>query len=305
MSFELSVITNENRREVWKRAFRMWQKRPHEVAPIESAERVCASCGTKYLGNYCPRCGQAARIGRFSFKNAFLLFLDVWGIGNRGMFRSIRDLMLRPGYMIRDYISGHQSAYFPPFKMFFILMTFSLLISHGIDLGFNSKESNSAKTEEIMEEGENTIKVEGRNEEKAKTVRSFLLFPKYIHNFSKKNPAIFGFLSLLLWSAPLYLFIRRCPAIPDLRFSEHLVAMVYTSNMYTIFTIISSLLPFHLLSDITKLLAVIMIFVALHQLTGDTKRRLLRYILLTVLITLVIVSIIIIGVGFIISLFNK
>ena len=305
MAFELAVITDQKRREVWKRAFRMWQKRPHEVAQIGSTQRVCASCGTEYLGNYCPRCGQAARIGRFSFKNAFLLFLDVWGIGNRGMFRSIRDLMLRPGYMIRDYISGHQSAYFPPFKMFFILMTFSLLISHGIDFGFNSKESNSAKTEEIMEEGENTIKVEGRNEEKAKTVRSFLLFPKYIHNFSKKNPAIFGFLSLLLWSAPLYLFIRHCPAIPDLRFSEHLVAMVYTSNMYTIFTIISSLLPFHLLSDITKLLAVIMIFVALHQLTGFTKSRMLRYIILTALITLVLVSIVIIGAGFIISLFYK
>jgi hypothetical protein len=49
-------------------------------------------------------------VGRFSFKKAALLFLDVWGVGNRSMFRSIRDLMLRPGFVIRDYLSGMQSA---------------------------------------------------------------------------------------------------------------------------------------------------------------------------------------------------
>ena len=50
-------------------------------------------------------------MGRFSFKKALLLFLDVWGIGNRSMFRSLRDLMFRPGYMIRGYLRGMQSAY--------------------------------------------------------------------------------------------------------------------------------------------------------------------------------------------------
>ncbi len=47
-----------------------------------------------------PPCGQSARIGRYSFRKAALLFLDVWGLGNRGLFRTLRDLLLRPGYMI-------------------------------------------------------------------------------------------------------------------------------------------------------------------------------------------------------------
>ena len=53
------------------------------------------------------------------------LFLDVWGMGNRGMFRTLRDLILRPGYLIRDYISGMQMAYFPPFKLLFLLTALS------------------------------------------------------------------------------------------------------------------------------------------------------------------------------------
>ena len=74
-------------------------------------------------------------MGRFSFKKAFMLFLDVWGMGNRSMIRTIRDLMLRPGYLIRDYLSGMQSAYFPPFKLFFLLVAFSLIVEHGLSLG--------------------------------------------------------------------------------------------------------------------------------------------------------------------------
>ena len=75
------------------RRFREWEQQPHEVAPLLEDEHVCATCGTRFEGNYCPRCGQSSKIGRYSFKKALLLFLDVWGVGNRGMFRSLRDLI--------------------------------------------------------------------------------------------------------------------------------------------------------------------------------------------------------------------
>jgi hypothetical protein len=97
--------------EKWKE-FCEWQLRPYQVVEKSAEHHCCRTCGEEYQGNYCPRCGQSARIGRYSIKNALLLFLDVWGMGNRGMFRTLRDLILRPGYMIRDYISGMQMAYF-------------------------------------------------------------------------------------------------------------------------------------------------------------------------------------------------
>lgn len=90
------------------RQFKKWQHQPHQVAPLSEEMHECATCGTHFEGNYCPRCGQSAQIGRYSFKKALLLFLDVWGVGNRGMFRSIRDLLLRPGYMINDYLREWQ-----------------------------------------------------------------------------------------------------------------------------------------------------------------------------------------------------
>lgn len=268
-----------------RRAFSIWQHKPHQVAPMSDEEHVCQSCDTRFKGNFCPRCGQSARIGRFSFKTAFLLFIDIWGMGNRGMFRSIRDLMLRPGFMIRDYLRGCQSAYFPPFKMFFILATFSLLLSNGFSLDLDTKEADN-KTEVnrdrfIDKPLPQNIMMNGKTIDN-KIATTIVKIPEVMHALNKKSPALFSLIMLILASAPLYLFIRHCPVIPNLRYSEHIVALVYTANMYTLYSMLEQVTNF----GIFGLLAVIMIFVALHQLTGYSKRRLLGYIALTLLICL-------------------
>ena len=290
----LSVITDKQQRKVWWRAFRIWQHRPHELAPLKEEQHVCASCGTSFEGNYCPRCGQSAKIGRFSFKKALLLFLDVWGLGNRGMFRSIRDLMLRPGYMIRDYIGGMQTAYFPPFKMFFLLAALALVIEHGFGLTEDEETvKEEAQKEEIAKEdlakeelAKEGVKMEWSNasieELKGQDVEKPMYqagwkFAKTMNMLRTKNPAIFALLTLLLFSMPLFYFFRKAPAIPDLHFPEFFVALVYTANMYSIYSIAGNLLN----SGILKMIAVLMIFVALRQFSGYSKRRVLGYIVLS------------------------
>lgn len=298
----IEYISNKQKRAVWLRAFHIWQRRPHELAPLSEESRTCSSCGTVYQGNFCPRCGQSARVGRFSFKKAALLFLDVWGVGNRSMFRSIRDLMLRPGFMIRDYLSGMQSAYFPPFKMFFLLAAFSLVVEHGFNFGLdvNDVQDEAPKTEQTAMENTKiarhdlTVHAGDKKEDiKWKAVgNASLRFVKVMDALSEKNPAVFSLLSLVLFSVPLFFFLRSSPTIPDLRYSEFIVALVYTSNMYSIYSIAGNLLD----SSILKIIAVLMIFVALKQFSGFSKLRVLRYIVLTTLIS-IFVMVLIGGVG--------
>ena len=298
----IEYISNKQKRAVWLRAFHIWQRRPHELAPLSEESRTCSSCGTVYQGNFCPRCGQSARVGRFSFKKAALLFLDVWGVGNRSMFRSIRDLMLRPGFMIRDYLSGMQSAYFPPFKMFFLLAAFSLVVEHGFNFGLdvNDVQDEAPKTEQTAMENTKIARHDltvhpGDKEEdiKWKAVgNASLRFVKVMDALSEKNPAVFSLLSLVLFSVPLFFFLRSSPTIPDLRYSEFIVALVYTSNMYSIYSIAGNLLD----SRILNIIAVLMIFVALKQFSGFSKLRVLRYIVLTTLIS-IFVMVLIVGVG--------
>ena len=320
----LTYLTNKEKRAAWLRAFRMWQRRPYEVAPLKNEHHVCSSCKTEFTGNYCPRCGQAAEVGRFSFKKALMLFLDVWAIGNRSMLRSLRDLMLRPGYMIRDYLSGMRSAYFPPFKMFFLLAAFSLVVEYGFDLGLsdNKKTTPTEQTAAVPADSlkKDTVQAEQtaavladslkkdsvRQTSKAEKVADkFLDLAEMFEEASKdnkkmdtpivnavvytikvmdklweKNPAVFALLILMLFSLPLYLFLRHSPNVPDLRYSEFVVVLVYTANAYSIYSIIGDLLG----SVVIQLFAVFMIFVTLHQFSGYSKKRLLGYVTLTQII---------------------
>ena len=251
--------------------FKEWQVKPYEVAQLTAEKHECATCHTEFHGNYCPRCGQKSTIGRYSFKTAFLTFLDVWGLGNRGMFRTIRDLLLRPGYMIRDYLSGMQMAYFPPFKMFFLVITLSVLVDSGLNIRMTNTLNNTFTTtkedvskepdqalnnkdsknifEEVAsndtiningklipiqkDEDDNTIRLNGKKLE-LKILDKIDKFVSWLDN----NQTIVQFLLLLVLSGPMYLLFRKNKKIPDIRYSELFVAMVYITNMMTIVNII-------------------------------------------------------------------
>lgn len=113
-------------------------------------------------------------------------------------------------------------------------------------------------------------------------------FVKFMDSMLEKNPAIFSLISLLLLSWPLFFFLRRSPAIPDLRYSEFVIALVYTSNSFSIFSIAAKLLGLVLL----KWLALIMVFVALKQFSGYSMKRLLGYIVLTLIISVALLMVV-------------
>ena len=254
------------------------------MAPLSEEQHECATCGTHYEGNYCPRCGQSAKIGRYSFKKAILLFLDVWGLGNRGMFRSIRDLILRPGYMIRDYLRGMQMAYFPPFKMFFLLLALWLVVDSGLNIQLvNRDKQNEKETEQIFSRFK--PKVTMSEDEKVDEKKTGILFTKEekekmfnqeyerrsgeVGDWIEQHSSLLVLAGLLLFSLPLYLLFRRSPAIPDLRLSECFVAMVYITDMILIYGIIPSLLCFSVKAEIYyDLLILLLAIIPIKQLSG-------------------------------------
>lgn len=246
--------------------FKEWQIKPYEVAQFTTEKHECATCHTEFHGNYCPRCGQKSTIGRYSFKTAFLTFLDVWGLGNRGMFRTIRDLLLRPGYMIRDYLSGMQMAYFPPFKMFFLVITLSVLVDSGLNIRMTNTLNNTFTTttkEDVSKEPDQAL-----NDKDSKKKLELKILDKIDKCVSwlDNNQTIVQFLLLLVLSGPMYLLFRKNKKIPDIRYSELFVAMVYITNMMTIVNIIGG---FFLPGNVSvKHLAYALSIIPLTQLFG-------------------------------------
>lgn len=282
-------------KERWRR-FLEWRERPYQVAPISEKENECATCHTIYKGNYCPRCGQSSRIGRYSFKTVFLNFLDVWGLGNRGMFRTIRDLVLRPGYMIRDYLNGMQMAYFPPIKMFFLLAALSILVTHGFNIKgerYTEWEISNPTVESGGEIKLVNISDDGTEESMKVNTKAFEVIKEVVcfaERFITRFPSIFALLVLMGVSWFLFLFFRHCPKIPDLRYSEFFISLVYADNMYTIYAILLGFFGFPNLSTLATLLVVI----PLKQLSGYSLWQTIRKTLAAFAILLLLLNAIVI-----------
>ena len=65
-------------------------------------------------------------------------------------------------------------------------------------------------------------------------------------------------------SGYLFLFFRHCPKIPDMRYAEFFIALLYTTNMYTIYTIVFDFFCLESLSRLSIFLTVI----PLKQMSG-------------------------------------
>lgn len=81
---------------------------------------ICKNCGNLYEGNYCSQCGQKAKVGKLTLRSV----IDNWAYGltncDTGILFTYKELFIRPGHMLADYIRGKRIIYFQPFPMLFI-----------------------------------------------------------------------------------------------------------------------------------------------------------------------------------------
>jgi hypothetical protein len=89
----------------------------------------CKNCGHNFHGNYCPECGQNAhteRIDAHFFLHDIphsILHID------KGFFYTFKELIVRPGHAIREYLDGKRVRHFRPLAYLLLLSTLSTLIS--------------------------------------------------------------------------------------------------------------------------------------------------------------------------------
>ena len=107
-------------KELYRR-FRAWQINPFKYQDHSDHTERCANCGTEFQSNFCPVCGQKAGVGKIGWKSVRQGLMVVWGMDSRSLGFSLIQLILRPGYLISDYISGKRLVSFPPVKMLLLV----------------------------------------------------------------------------------------------------------------------------------------------------------------------------------------
>ena len=142
-----------------------------------------------------------------------------------------------------------------------------------MDSGVNLKGENHLKTKtEQTDKAVGTIATEGAKKELTEVRQEERSFEEVgrqvdgmIAEYSEKYPNISSLLELVAMSFFIYLFVRKSPRIPDLRYSELLVALVYTANMYSIYSIV---LKFFCAPKDVIWASSILFFIPLKQMTG-------------------------------------
>lgn len=222
----------------WSRAcamssrFAAWQRKGVETAPLSAESHECMNCHTVYAGNFCPRCGQSAAVARFTLRHALSKTLEVWGLGNRSLPRTLWHLVYRPGYMIGDYLEGRQAPYFPPVKMLFLVTTVYVLVQHFIAPG----AVEQIYTDAMGQLNERKLEVDvgdGAYAGKRYVLQGMNVF---IDNFNKataffqRNQAVELILCHSLFALLAMRVFRRSPLRPKMNLAECFFSQVFIAS---------------------------------------------------------------------------
>ncbi len=111
----------------WRR-LQVFVERGLPTSPVSREITTCSHCGYVFSGNYCPRCGQHRAAGKGK-PRLLKTFREAYPQLSGNFIRTIINLALRPGYMIRDYFRGHRVLYQNPVSAFLIAVSIAALCS--------------------------------------------------------------------------------------------------------------------------------------------------------------------------------
>lgn len=93
----------------------------------ETLPQPCANCSTVIARgqNYCPNCGQKAPTLRLSLHEIGAEFAHALAHVDRSALSLIWQLLVRPGAVAQDYVSGKRKRYFGPFAFLVVSVAFT------------------------------------------------------------------------------------------------------------------------------------------------------------------------------------
>ena len=102
--------------------------------PPAAQTLVCANCSNALVGEYCSVCGQRHEphvhtVGHFAGE----AFESISHADSR-LWRTLLYLLIRPGYLTREFFEGRRVRYLPPFRLYLVIsVVFFIVIGMGGD----------------------------------------------------------------------------------------------------------------------------------------------------------------------------
>lgn len=185
---------------------------------------ACPNCAAplRETDHFCARCGQRTHQHRFNLPHIAHEFFHAFTHADKGVLMLVRDLALRPGRVLREYIVEFKRArYFNPFTFLLLVLGFMLFVNSVVK-PYTHRPSprslsvqNAAVTIEVERSAADTTQI---SEASARQQR--------VSEWMEKRTNWMTFVSIPLTSLVFWLFYRR------LHYAEHLVAQVMLAGFY-------------------------------------------------------------------------
>jgi len=124
---------------------------------IQSDNR-CLNCDEPVKGSFCSNCGQKFQPTKLPLR----LYIEdtvetLFNVDNR-VFRTLKDLLIKPGKITRDYIAGQRASYLPPLRIYISISVVYFLITlltnssqvFLVNLGSEAAESGFGKVIQVF-----------------------------------------------------------------------------------------------------------------------------------------------------------
>lgn len=113
-------------------------------------DKTCLNCNHVVANRFCPNCGQENTSSRKTFQHLFIHFFEDLTHYENAFWKTIKNLLLRPASLTKEYLSGKRLSYLAPIRLYIFIsfVTFFIL----------SLFPNSIKEEFVKQEVENDKK---------------------------------------------------------------------------------------------------------------------------------------------------
>lgn len=111
---------------------------------MENHPSECLNCHTETHGKYCHECGQKTGTHRITLSHFIMhdLVHGVWHL-DKGLLFTLRESVLRPGYMAMNYLKGSRVKYYNVFYLALLVIGLNVLLSKYFHGGADAHETTS------------------------------------------------------------------------------------------------------------------------------------------------------------------
>lgn len=92
-----------------------------ETAPHNVARHLqCVNCGADVSGKYCSACGQETEYRSHSLPTLLGEAAEALTHADSRLWRTLGPLILRPGFLTREFLDGRRARYLPPLRLYLV-----------------------------------------------------------------------------------------------------------------------------------------------------------------------------------------